>query len=300
VAADGAAAAGRERPGAPRLAPTHRFDAPGAVHTPLGPRSTSWLVQAAEQPEVARDVFAWWEPGFGPRYELGRALAEMWLLVRWRPPIDAEERALLVEIDQRLRVAREREPSLELPWREWAELRRWIGASTPLPRPASIPERAPIGYRRHPVRVTLAGGWSLVIAGSLAETWEGPGALVVTDGARTLRLVTEPSAVPGAATLREARSDTPEPDSRDTLPESEARPERDTLVVPGFAFPVTLTPPLAGHFQRRAGGPEEEVSFEVDGVVTAGGARAIVELAYSRPEDEAWALATLASLRHEG
>ncbi len=278
---------------------THRFEVPGAVHTPLGPRTTSWLAQAAEQPEAARDVFAWWEPGFGPRYELGRALAEMWLLVRWRPPISGEERALLVDIDRRLRIAHEREPSLELPWREWAELRRWIGASAPLPRPASIPDRPPIGYRRHPVRVTLAGGWSIVIHGSLAETWEGTGALVVTDGARTLRLVTEPSAVPGAAAWREARSEAPEPDSRDTLPESEPHPERDTLVVPAFAFPATLTPPLTGHFQRRAGGPEEEVSFEVDGVVTGDGARAIVELAYSRPDDEAWALAMLASLRHD-
>jgi len=282
------------------LPTTHAFRAPGVVHTPLGPRSTSWLARAAERPETARDVFAWWEPGFGPRYELGRALAELWLLVRWRPPLDAEERALLVDVDRRLAAAHASDPSLELPWREWEQVRRWLGAPTPLPHREPAPVGEPIGYRRHPLRVTVAGGWSLQIDGSFAETWEGPAALTVSDGARTARLVSEPSAVAGAAALAEGRGSAPEPDARDTLPEPVPRPERDTLVTATVAFPVTLAPPLSGHFQRRAGGPEEELPFEVDGVVTAGAARVFVELAYSRPEDEAWAAATLASLRHEG
>ncbi len=282
------------------LSATHAFGVPGVVHTPLGPRSTPWLLRAAERPETARDVFAWWEPGFGPRYELGRALAELWLRVRWRPPLDAEERALLVDVDRRLAAAHAGDPSLELPWREWEELRRWLGATSPLPHRAPAADGEPIGYRRHPLRVTLAGGWSFLVDGSLAETWQGPGALTVTDGARTVRLVSEPSAVMGAAALASGRGSAPEPDTRDTLPEPELRLERDTLVMGSVAFPVTLAPPLAGHFQRRSGGPEEELPFELDGVVTAGTARAIVELAFSRPEDEAWASATLASIRHEG
>jgi hypothetical protein len=102
----------------------------------------------------------------------------MWTDVRWRPHVDEGELALLEKIDQDLRRAHELDPTLPLPWAEWAEISDFLGREDALAR--QVEERArglsaSIGYRRRPVRVTLTGGWSVRIPGEMATSLDESG-----------------------------------------------------------------------------------------------------------------------------
>jgi hypothetical protein len=116
---------------------------------------------------------------------LNRALCLMWLEVRWRGPAGKSERLLLDEVHRLLAKAYPMEPTLNYPWRAWAELIEHRGIDDPMSRQvvaraAREPDGSPIGYRRAPVGITHEG-WALEIPGSFAERrtaeeWWGGGA----------------------------------------------------------------------------------------------------------------------------
>ena len=169
--------------------PGIRFTFDGAVATVLGPRDDAWLEAALGDPRVAADVWPWVADAMDARYFLGRALSNLWLEVRWRPPTGVEEIQLIDEILGTLRRAYPLEPGLAWPWREWRELFQLRGEPDPATRAlldrgagplVAGPEAggAPlIGYRRRPVTI-VHEGWALEVPGSFtgrrtSEEWSG-------------------------------------------------------------------------------------------------------------------------------
>jgi hypothetical protein len=171
----------------------HVFEAEGHVLTPLGPRDHAWLERTAADPKNAKDFFPWWEEGTGPEYQLGRALCLMWSDVRWRPPLDPDERRRMDTIVRLLEEAHRMDASLDYPWREWRELLGHLKSPvTPLHdviarRGARVVPGTPlIGYRRRPVTVNLPGGWRISIPGSFTESWDEEGTYCAAEPPRTL------------------------------------------------------------------------------------------------------------------
>ena len=161
--------------------PGVRFTFDGAVATVLGPRDDAWLERALADPRVAADVWPWVADAMDARYLLTRALCLMWLEVRWRPPIDADEAALDDEALGLLRRAYPLEPAMAWPWPEWRELFQLRGlpdqatrqlvdrGAGPLVGGARGESDAPIGYRRRPVTI-IHEGWALEVPGSFTST----------------------------------------------------------------------------------------------------------------------------------
>ncbi len=166
----------------------------GVVATPLGPRDRRWLERVAQGSPEGRDVFAWWDAGLGAGYFAGLARVLAWTEARWRAPVDDRERALLDRIVTAIERAHGLEPSMELPWIEAAEIYELLGESSLRATRAGVladaargrGARSRIGYRRGPVRLSLSGGWSLVVPGELAERWEERGTWVGWDRTRTV------------------------------------------------------------------------------------------------------------------
>jgi hypothetical protein len=169
--------------------PGVRFTFDGAVATVLGPRDDAWLERALADPRVAADVWPWVADAMDARYLLGRALCHLWLDVRWRPPVGAEEIQLVDDILATLRRAYPLEPGLGWPWPEWRELLELRGQPDPATRAlldrgasplagGSTADGAPsIGYRRRPVTI-VHEGWALDVPGSFtdhrtSEEWSG-------------------------------------------------------------------------------------------------------------------------------
>jgi hypothetical protein len=161
------------------------FDYPGGIHTPLGPRSIDWIRAVLNDPRAGRDIYPWWDDGLTASFFLGRALCELWSKVRWRPVLTEEEYDDWDFICDDLCRAFEADPSLDYPWREWAELIDILdgfeGASSVTPELGAVicdragrvgAERPLIGYRRYPVKVSLLDGWSIEIPGAMTELWE--------------------------------------------------------------------------------------------------------------------------------
>lgn len=148
---------------------SHRYRMPGVL-TPTGPRDAAWFRAVVDDPRNGIDFFPWWTPGRNAAELLGRARCLMWTEMRWRIPETEEEDDLESEICDLLEKAWKLDPTLDYPVREWAEL--------PGDIPDEVHERAEratgplIGYRRYPVRVELAGGWSVEIPGEFSEEWE--------------------------------------------------------------------------------------------------------------------------------
>lgn len=170
----------------------HAYEHGGFVATPLGPRDEAWVRAVADDPRRGEDAFAWWGAEKDGRYYLGLALVCLWLEVRWRPPIDEGERALLERVATWIERAHALDPSLAIPWDEQAEILSLLGEESLRATRAQIkasarpPAIEPIGYRRRPVRVTLSGGWSMRIPGELAERWEERGTWVAWDARRSV------------------------------------------------------------------------------------------------------------------
>jgi hypothetical protein len=162
-----------------------RYTFDGAIATALGPRDDAWLDRAVSDTRVATDVTPWWADATDGQHLLNRALCLMWLEVRWRGPAGKSERLLLDEVHRLLAKAYPMEPTLNYPWRAWAELIEHRGIDDPMSRQvvaraAREPDGPPIGYRRAPVGITHEG-WALEIPGSFAERrtaeeWWGGGA----------------------------------------------------------------------------------------------------------------------------
>jgi hypothetical protein len=166
----------------------------GFVATPLGPRSRAWVERVAKDPTVAADAFPWWGEGVGAGYLRGLAVALIETEVRFRAPLDDRERALLDRVVTAIERAHGLDSELALPWPEAAEIYAMLGEdSLRATRAGVLAERGKrdrarrqLGYRRHPVRVSLSGGWSLVVPGALAERWEEHGTWVGWDATRTI------------------------------------------------------------------------------------------------------------------
>jgi hypothetical protein len=150
-----------------------RFGFEGAVATALGPRTDEWLERALADPRVAAEVTPWWADALDGRSLLNRALCLMWTEVRWRPPVDATEKAVNDEVLRLLARAFPLDPSLPYPWREWRELVGWRGSVDAMTRQvesraAAAPAGPLVGYRRRPVEI-IHEGWLLEVPGSFTE-----------------------------------------------------------------------------------------------------------------------------------
>ena len=151
-----------------------RYTFEGAIATVLGPRDDRWLDSAVADTRVATDITPWWADAADGQVLLNRALALMWLDVRWRAPAIKEERELLDEVHRTLTRAYPTDPTLAYPWRAWAELIEMRGIDDPMSRQVLVRadreggDATPIGYRRSPVTIRHEG-WALEIPGSYAE-----------------------------------------------------------------------------------------------------------------------------------
>ncbi len=105
----------------------HQFDAGTAIVTPLGPRTREWAEATARAPESGSGFFAWWDEGDTGRTRRDRALARMWAALRWSEPRSEDEARLIALTLHDLGMALEKDPDLEMPWREWLELGALVG-----------------------------------------------------------------------------------------------------------------------------------------------------------------------------
>lgn len=157
--------------------------APGVILTPLGPRDKAWIEAAHKDPTRGIDIFPWWKDGIGPHFYLGRAMIRMWFSVRWLAPPDADEINLLKDVHHDLMMAHQAEPGGVYPWREWHEIIQLLyasgdGSSVDTKLASQVKEKAGgvkssplIGYRRHPMCVPLANGWTIEVPGEMAWGW---------------------------------------------------------------------------------------------------------------------------------
>lgn len=171
--------------------PGVRYSFEGVLATPLGPRDARWLEAAVGDPRVAIGISPWWADATDARYLLNRALCLMWTEVRWRPPADPAEKAVLDEVARLLWRAHPLDPSLPFPWREWTELLDLRGVDEPTAgdirdhAATTADDRPLIGYRRGPITVNHEG-WALEVPGSFGERrsaeewWGGEGGRSIT------------------------------------------------------------------------------------------------------------------------
>ena len=157
------------------MAPTHQFCANLPLITPMGPRSSEWLLEVSKNPTLGADVFPWLNPGVNAEFLLNRALVHMWSDIRWCPPIADGDDSMMRNVLGLLAQAHKQEPGLNYPWREWSEIFGYLRIEDELSalvkaKAAAAPEKEPIGYRRREVRVTLDQGWSVMVPGAFAES----------------------------------------------------------------------------------------------------------------------------------
>jgi hypothetical protein len=195
--------------------PGVRFEFEGAVATSLGPRTDEWLGRALADSRVAAEVTPWWADALDARSLLNRALCLMWTEVRWRPPVDATEKAVNDEVLRLLARAFPLDPSLPYPWREWRELTAWRGSADAMTRQvesraAAAPAGPLVGYRRRPVEI-IHEGWLLEVPGSFAERrteeewWGGEAGRSITLAATETG--TDDGPMPAADFLRQVAPD---------------------------------------------------------------------------------------------
>lgn len=180
------------------------FGAPGDIHTVLGPRSRAWVRQVAQSPHVARDIFPWWSRDWSPEHDLNLALTMMWVHLPWAPPRTDTQLEDLTRVLELLASAHAADPSLPMPWAEWAELfeiTRRIDDDTGFEPPAidlalvahvqdlAAEAEPTIGYRRHPMTCRdLPGGWAITIPGQMTRDFEDDGGTwIAFDDSRTVR-----------------------------------------------------------------------------------------------------------------
>jgi hypothetical protein len=168
----------------------HSFEG-GPIKTIVGVRDAEWLRRVQAEARNGSDLFPWWEEGLTPRFYLGRATVEMCMNVRWREhTVDDEEWERLERVNDDLYEAFKGDPSLPIPWREWAQIIDYLNMDGEVEaeirrRAAEEPERPLLGYRRHPVRVSLCDGWSITISGAMLEEWKDD-TWSAWDGGRTV------------------------------------------------------------------------------------------------------------------
>ncbi|MCW5805051.1 MAG: hypothetical protein KIT31_21955 [Deltaproteobacteria bacterium] len=243
------------------------------VLTALGPRDAAWRARVIADPQAGLDAFPW--PSEGPgRAALARALVAMWHEVPWREPLDDRERKVMGQVDLDLEEAYRADKTLPIPWADWHELLVVLGIDDDkrldrLRKRAGDAQPA-IGYRRHPMEIELAGGWTMTLSGNFAGHWEDDDARWwATDGERVVEFtsLTANNGADSAALLAVAAEAHPVLDrftDGDRCGRAEAFDDGAVRVVTGL---VARAPDV--------------------GILTCKG----------DPDDEPWALATWRSLR---
>jgi hypothetical protein len=172
------------------MAMTPRFDHPGFIVSPAGPRDETWLRATEKDPRTGIDLFPWWDEGRTARVDLARALCHLWLDVPWRGAVDDDEERKLSRIEALLARAYAADPSLAYPWSAWADLLEDLGrtdeAKSVRARATETSSDEPIGYRRYDAHHTLTGGWSLRVPGAFTGSFDEKGTWCATDGTRTI------------------------------------------------------------------------------------------------------------------
>lgn len=269
------------------LPSSHHFQHDGAIATQLGPRDEAWLRAVQADPRAGIDVFPWWGAERDAAYYRGLALSQMWTDVRWRAPIREEESALLDRVVTWAEKAHGLDPEVALPWRAISELYEHLGEESLRATRAHVKAqaekpRAPIGYRRRPVRARLSGGWSLEIPGELAERWEERGTWVAWDAKRSVWFTSL------QVTDDQGR---PSPDSQSTLSSLPSLTGDEVLELEN------------GELRGLAAFAEDERDGETFHRLEAQAAlrehAAVGTLVYTDPADREWALSTWGSL-HRG
>ncbi len=182
------------------------YEVPGVV-TALGPRDCAWWKRVADDDAAAREFFAWWEPGTGAGYYLGRAMCRMWCDVCWREPRTDEEREVHEEVLELLRRAHELEPQRPLPVSAWAELLALRSEATP--EGLVDAGTGTIGYRRGSMLAHPFPGATIRIPGPFSTAYDKKGNWSAWEDGRTVwaSLVTATKLKEGGAVPQ----DEPEP-----------------------------------------------------------------------------------------
>lgn len=275
----------------------HSYPRVTSLVTPMGPRDREWLAAVADGPRRGIDIFPWWSAGTGATFSLGRALARMWRDLRWRVPLDEDEGRLLMEVHLDLARAHALDPSLDYPWREWAELMDYVQdyfgylemhgqdvEDEVRRRAAAMPEAGSpplVGYRRSPVRAILTDGWSIEIPGAMAESWDDDGLWSAWDAERAVHfksfgLTRADGEKPSAAEIVEGLSI---PDGEPVGPVSASLPGRAVL------------------YESEEDG---ESFWRITGHAAVDGGLCICHILFRQPEDRDWAIATWRSIAIEG
>lgn len=157
------------------MSPSYQFFADAPLITPMGPRSEAWIAEVAKNPGAGADVFPWLNAGATPDFLLNKAIAHMWTDVRWCPPMGDGDQALMHMTCGMLTAAYKLDPTLNFPWREWAEMIAFMNMedemrTTVFEKAKAAPEREPIGYRRREVRAFMDQGWSALVPGNFSES----------------------------------------------------------------------------------------------------------------------------------
>ena len=276
----------------------HQFDAQGMIVTPMGPRTKEWADATARGAlgvgglEGPGGFFAWWDEGETARTRLNRALARMWAQVRWAPARTEGESRVIERTLRDLNAAWRAEPELDFPWREWVELSELAGEE-PAPGNAAHVRAAEaegplIGYRRHPVRVLLPGGWRIRIPGDFSEMYEEEGGFLAWGEERNVR-VSSFSVVHRNAEGRGCHHPTPL-----EMVTDEADPEMPPPVEVLEAWERDGVAGAAKVYRDTDDGMDYWILM---GKVASPDRLALCTVCYVRDEDRAWAVDTLRSIR---
>jgi hypothetical protein len=263
----------------------HQYDTGNRAATAMGPRTAEWFRAVARDPRPGVSHFAWWQPGLGAQYHLGRALTLMWTEVRWRAPDGEAEVKLDHHVLTALESAHRLDPALPYPWREWNELATLARHESPLNaevarRAAADDQGELIGYRRKDVTVMLQGGWHFKIPGSFAEEADESGTWSGGDETRSINFSTI------TVERRDGRPAPPEEMLQTSLSESgsliERYEHRGERVVGKASLADIGTP--------------EEPMLQLSGMTAIPNTVAIMTITFERKEDCDWAVETWRSI----
>ncbi|HMN40014.1 MAG TPA: hypothetical protein PKE29_04160 [Phycisphaerales bacterium] len=162
----------------------------GGVETSLGVRAPKWFAAAARDRSMVTELIGWMTPEADADCWRDRALAAMWLHVRWCPPRTETEVALNSYVLRCLQAAFDANDESRLPWGAWKELAELN--ETPIParavalaeQHASAPE---VGYRRGEITIVPNTGWSMSLPGSMSEDVDPEGDRLWFDEVHTIR-----------------------------------------------------------------------------------------------------------------
>lgn len=269
------------------------FEGPeGVVATPLGPRDEAWLRRVKKDGE-GEDTLPWARPGLDAAYFRGLALTLAWMEVRYRAPLDDEERALLSRVLAAFEQAHALAPDAPQDWSLWSELYELTGEESLRATRTHLKAeksrlRSPVGYRRWPVTVQIGGGFRLRVPGELKAQWERDGRVwVAWDASRSLHVSTV------RATGRPAGGLTSTEFTLEALlrhePDAETAVERLSL----------QRGAIRGQAAIRTVDDEGEPRTEVRTISAMGPHGALGTFLLARPEDQRWALEVWGTLDHD-